>query len=379
MKIQCNACGAAEARVLCCADEAALCVACDEEVHAANKLAGKHQRVPLLSDAGAPATAAAAPAVPKCDICQEASGYFFCLEDRALLCRDCDVAIHTVNSFVSVHQRFLLTGVQVGLDPADPVPPIADKHVNAGGGSVYQPKQMPKRNSTVLFSGEGSASVPSQTVINGDYSRQNSVPTVRPGVVDWTMHNGAIRSPEPPPKYFTEYLSEESPTLLQSSQTTTAFSNQINGDNDRAYSLPFSGGNGSDSLPDWPVDEFFSNSEYCSNFGFAEHSSSKGDNAKLGSAGGSPQCCLAEGFVAEELLGQVPGLDADEYLGRVPEISLTVAKVPSPPTASGLYWQGNLHYPAYDSTMFVPEIPSFQSSQNNFAVPAGFKRRRRQF
>ena len=62
MKIQCNACGAAEARVLCCADEAALCGACDEEVHAANKLAGKHQRVPLLSDADA--------AAPKCDICQ---------------------------------------------------------------------------------------------------------------------------------------------------------------------------------------------------------------------------------------------------------------------------------------------------------------------
>jgi len=66
MKIQCNACGAAEARVLCCADEAALCVACDEEVHAANKLARKHQRVPLLTDAAG----TAAPAVPKCDICQ---------------------------------------------------------------------------------------------------------------------------------------------------------------------------------------------------------------------------------------------------------------------------------------------------------------------
>lgn len=70
MKIQCNACGAAEARVLCCADEAALCAACDEEVHAANKLAGKHQRVPLLSDADDASPAAAAPAVPKCDICQ---------------------------------------------------------------------------------------------------------------------------------------------------------------------------------------------------------------------------------------------------------------------------------------------------------------------
>lgn len=51
---------------------------------------------------------------------QETSGFFFCLQDRALLCRKCDVAIHTVNSFVSAHQRFLLTGVKVGLEPADP-------------------------------------------------------------------------------------------------------------------------------------------------------------------------------------------------------------------------------------------------------------------
>ncbi|RRT84149.1 hypothetical protein BHE74_00012436 [Ensete ventricosum] len=48
MKIQCDVCERAAAAVLCCADEAALCWSCDEKVHAANKLAGKHQRVPLL-------------------------------------------------------------------------------------------------------------------------------------------------------------------------------------------------------------------------------------------------------------------------------------------------------------------------------------------
>ncbi|KAK3131633.1 hypothetical protein QOZ80_6AG0509170 [Eleusine coracana subsp. coracana] len=363
MKIQCNACGAAEARVLCCADEAALCAACDEEVHAANKLAGKHQRVPLLPDDAA----AASPAVPKCDICQEASGYFFCLEDRALLCRDCDVSIHTVNSFVSAHQRFLLTGVQVGLDPADPVPPVADKHVTAAG-SVYPPtKHLSGRNPIVPSSGEGSDSVPSQNVINGDYSRQNSVPTVRTGMVNWTMKSSAIRALEPR----LEYLSDEGPALLQSSQATAAFSNQINGDNDQAYNLPLAGGNGSENLPDWPVDEFFSSSEFGPNFSFAEHCSSKGDNTKLGSAGGSPQCRLAEGFVAEELLGLVPGFDAEE--------SWTVPEVPSPPTASGLYWQGSFHEPVYDNTMFVPEVSFLQSSQNNFVVPGGFKRQRRQF
>ncbi|CAI9303839.1 unnamed protein product [Lactuca saligna] len=103
MKIQCNVCEAAEATVLCCADEAALCWACDEKVHAANKLASKHQRVPLSTSTSQ---------MPKCDICQEAVGYFFCLEDRALLCRKCDIAIHKVNTLVSSHQRFLLTGVK---------------------------------------------------------------------------------------------------------------------------------------------------------------------------------------------------------------------------------------------------------------------------
>ncbi|XP_010429688.1 PREDICTED: B-box zinc finger protein 22 [Camelina sativa] len=116
MKIQCNVCEAAEAVVLCCADEAALCWACDEKIHAANKLAGKHQRVPLSVSSSS---------IPKCDICQEASGFFFCLQDRALLCRKCDVAIHTVNPHVSAHQRFLLTGIKVGLESIDSSGPSA--------------------------------------------------------------------------------------------------------------------------------------------------------------------------------------------------------------------------------------------------------------
>ncbi|EPS57715.1 hypothetical protein M569_17102, partial [Genlisea aurea] len=114
MKIQCNVCEATVATVLCCADEAALCSGCDQKVHAANKLAGKHQRVPLSSSSSQ---------MPKCDICQETVGYFFCLEDRALLCRKCDLAIHSVNPLVSTHQRFLLTGVKVGTEAVEHAPP----------------------------------------------------------------------------------------------------------------------------------------------------------------------------------------------------------------------------------------------------------------
>lgn len=64
MKIQCNVCEVAEAKVLCCADEAALCFECDDKVHAANKLASKHQRVPLSVSSSQ---------MPKCDICQVTS------------------------------------------------------------------------------------------------------------------------------------------------------------------------------------------------------------------------------------------------------------------------------------------------------------------
>ncbi|KAL8505654.1 hypothetical protein ACS0TY_016768 [Phlomoides rotata] len=121
MKIQCNVCEAAEAVVLCCADEAALCLNCDQKVHAANKLASKHQRVPLSCSSSD---------MPMCDICQETAGYFFCLEDRALLCRKCDVAIHTANSLVSVHRRFLLTGVKVGLEANEAHPASSSGKIN---------------------------------------------------------------------------------------------------------------------------------------------------------------------------------------------------------------------------------------------------------
>lgn len=70
MKIQCDVCERAAAAVLCCADEAALCWGCDEKVHAANKLAGMHQRVPLLLPANSSSSSSH---IPSCDICQVAT------------------------------------------------------------------------------------------------------------------------------------------------------------------------------------------------------------------------------------------------------------------------------------------------------------------
>ena len=84
MKIGCDACERAEAAVLCCADEAALCRSCDAAVHSANKLAARHHRVALLPSSTAHPPSSTSPIAddgsgsgggggdghPACDICQ---------------------------------------------------------------------------------------------------------------------------------------------------------------------------------------------------------------------------------------------------------------------------------------------------------------------
>ncbi len=48
-------------------------------------------------------------------------------------------------------------------------------------------------------------------------------------------------------------------------------------------------------------------------------------------------------------------LDDVECLGQVPEASWTVPQIPSPPTASGLYWPKN-YQNSLDGAVFVPDI-----------------------
>ncbi|KAJ9561044.1 hypothetical protein OSB04_006204 [Centaurea solstitialis] len=105
MKIQCDVCHKAEATVYCTADEASLCSACDHRVHHANKLANRHPRFSLLHPSFKDS--------PRCDICQERRAFLFCKEDRAILCRECDVPIHKANEHTQKHTRFLLTGVKL--------------------------------------------------------------------------------------------------------------------------------------------------------------------------------------------------------------------------------------------------------------------------
>ncbi|GMP49932.1 hypothetical protein CsSME_00016743 [Camellia sinensis var. sinensis] len=140
MKIQCNVCEVAEANVLCCADEAALCWSCDEKVHAANKLASKHQRVSL--------SASSSP-MPKCDICH---------------------AIHTANTFVSGHRRFLLTGVKVGLEPTEPgVSASSGKAQSSEKISETESRSVSRKGTPMLLTGQYNKVSPVQVAGVGDF------------------------------------------------------------------------------------------------------------------------------------------------------------------------------------------------------------------
>ncbi|TYH46717.1 hypothetical protein ES332_D11G358000v1 [Gossypium tomentosum] len=282
MRIQCNVCEVAEAKVLCCSDEAALCLECDEKVHAANKLASKHQRVPLSSSSSH---------MPTCDICQETSGFFFCLQDRALLCRKCDIAIHTANPYVSSHQRFVLTGVKVGLDTTtDPVGSSSYiKSPSSEKTSETKSDSMSKRDAPMSFISECNEVLPSIIGV------ENSVPT----------------------------------------------------------KVSYGGGSTAGGIQSWHMDDLFGLTGLNQSFGYMDNELSKADSGKCGDSDGSPFLRPAEEEVFE-----------DEYMGQVPESHWAVPQVPSPPTASGLYWPKDSHNQS-DSAVFVPDI-SWSSVENPF-------------
>lgn len=142
---------------------------------------------------------------------QEAAGYFFCLEDRALLCRKCDVAIHTANSFVSAHQRFLVTGVRVDLESTEHAVSSAKEPVNTALRiTESSSKPLRKRSASPPLYGEASGAFSSQLGNN----------------------NGLVTN-----------------------------------------NVPFSSGTTPGSLTDWPLDDFFGLTDFNQNYGFTKHAS----------------------------------------------------------------------------------------------------------
>ena len=62
---------------------------------------------------------------------QERRGFLFCKEDRAILCRECDVPVHTASEMTRRHSRFLLTGVRLSSAPVDS-PVASEEEENSG-------------------------------------------------------------------------------------------------------------------------------------------------------------------------------------------------------------------------------------------------------
>ncbi|KAL1205863.1 Zinc finger protein CONSTANS-LIKE 1 [Cardamine amara subsp. amara] len=83
----CDTCRSAACTVYCRADSAYLCTNCDAQVHAANRVASRHERVRV------------------CDSCERAPAAFFCKADAASLCTACDSEIHSANPLARRHQR----------------------------------------------------------------------------------------------------------------------------------------------------------------------------------------------------------------------------------------------------------------------------------
>ncbi|XP_068666184.1 B-box zinc finger protein 22-like isoform X2 [Aristolochia californica] len=323
MKIQCNACEGAEANVLCCADEAALCWACDEKVHAANKLASKHQRVHLSNSSSQ---------MPKCDICKSA-GYFFCLEDRALLCRKCDYAIHTANSFVSAHQRFLLTGVKVALESSNPALSYSkEKLKSSERGAEAQRRTVSDTLSKKKFKSSERGVEAQWRTVSDILPKEKSDSAERNAEAQWRT------------------MSNSSSSISTSMDNNKVLLSQGDGLGRLPVTkLSFTGGTMmSGVMPDWPIDEFLGLSGLSENLGFPEQESSKADNGKLGDAGLSP----SHDYTTEG------DFDVDDCLGQVPEIIWTVPEIPSPPTASGLHWLRSLRKEPMEHSVFVPDVCS---------------------
>ncbi|CAL5191297.1 unnamed protein product [Lathyrus oleraceus] len=83
----CDTCRSAPCAVFCRADSAYLCAGCDARIHAANRVASRHERVWV------------------CEACERAPAAFLCKADAASLCSSCDADIHSANPLASRHQR----------------------------------------------------------------------------------------------------------------------------------------------------------------------------------------------------------------------------------------------------------------------------------
>lgn len=81
-------------------------------------------------------------------ILQERRALLFCQQDRALLCRECDIPVHKANQHTQKHDRFLLTGVRLSASSSANQTPSSST-VSYAAGSTRTAKTESKSASSV--------------------------------------------------------------------------------------------------------------------------------------------------------------------------------------------------------------------------------------
>ncbi|XP_071715804.1 zinc finger protein CONSTANS-LIKE 15-like isoform X2 [Rutidosis leptorrhynchoides] len=99
--LPCDYCNHHIAVIFCRADSAKLCLFCDQHVHAANALSGKHLRSQI------------------CDGCRSAPVSVRCSTDNLVLCRECDWDAHGSCSVSAAHDRTPIDGFTGCPSPLD--------------------------------------------------------------------------------------------------------------------------------------------------------------------------------------------------------------------------------------------------------------------
>ncbi|KAE8731216.1 Zinc finger protein CONSTANS-LIKE 2 [Hibiscus syriacus] len=101
----CDTCHSTACTVYYREESAYLCAGCDARVHAANRVASRHERLWV------------------CQACERAPAAFLCKADAASLCTTCDADIHSANPLARRHQRvpiLPISGCLYGPSAADP-------------------------------------------------------------------------------------------------------------------------------------------------------------------------------------------------------------------------------------------------------------------
>ncbi|KAK6154257.1 hypothetical protein DH2020_008505 [Rehmannia glutinosa] len=168
MKIQCNVCEAAEATVLCCADEAALCWDCDRKVH------GQQARQYIMSHL---------PHVHMNQMHRQVYRRVNCIKyyhnlGFAKVTRhfhplrgQSDTHAIGIEFHQEFRARFLLTGVKVALEDAEAHPSSSSgKTKTTAKISKPEARSLPKRTTPVSSTSQYSKSVIVQASECGDFS-----------------------------------------------------------------------------------------------------------------------------------------------------------------------------------------------------------------